>query len=239
MTKKVMWGAGLALLLGGCGGDSPVTKNGLQEGIYRGTYVDADGATLTIETEQYHRNGKLTGTVRITSPDKIYHGQLSGSATANGASWTADLGRDEGTISVSVSSTGQVNMDASGQLKDGTGSLAREAAATTDNIAGAYTLTWTGNGGGDNFELDIVNVNGVDTIPYQYVKLPDNGGFVMSGSVVGSTISVTYFTAAGTDGFLAKFKPTVLGQQGDVSFQLIAGQNSQQFSGSWSLAKMN
>ncbi|MBX7133268.1 MAG: hypothetical protein K1X67_11380 [Fimbriimonadaceae bacterium] len=233
MTKCLIWAAATAAILGGCGGGDAPVSGGQQEGIFRGTLVDSNGATMTIETEQYHRGGRLTGTVRITTADTIYHGQFNGSAGANGASWTADLGREHGTVSATVAADGTMRLDPDGDLNGG-GIIQRVAAATNDSLAGTYTLTWTAQGSSDNFDLVIVNENGQDTIPYQYVKMPDNGGFVMSGSVVGSTVSLTVFTGAGTNGFLGKFKPTVLGQQGEADFQLIA-QPPSQFSGTWVL----
>lgn len=235
--KKILLVALPAGLLLGCGGDGVRTPAaGRHSGIYTGSYTDADGRRVSIETEQLHRGNTLTGVVRLTVGDEQYHATLRGTVQGEAYSWTADLPADQGRLAVQVDAAGGALVDAQGELSDGAGSLARSAAATTDDMSGTYTVTWNAQGQSDNFDITITNVNGVDTLPNLYVKLPDNGGYITAGTVVGNTVALTFFTGAGTNGFLAKFSPTAVGTTGNVSFELIAPGGGT-FTGTWTIVK--
>jgi hypothetical protein len=231
--KKILC-ACLALPIAvGCGGGSG-TVSARHTGIYEGAYTDGQGRLVTIETEQVHRGTALTGVARIEVGGETYHVTFHGDARGDTYSWSGELPGGKGRIAVRSDLAGSAHFTAQGDLSSGSGNLVRTADATTDNLAGTYTVTWNAQGFSDNFTIEITNVNGVDVVPNLYVKLPDNGGFVASGTVVGNTVALTYFSGAGTNGFLAKFKPTAIGQTGSASFELIATGGST-FDGTWTI----
>lgn len=234
--KKFLLLVPLAPLALGCGGgdSSPLGTGARHSGIYSGTYTDARGRLVTIQTEQIHRGNVLTGVARIQVGDEMFHASLRGTANGEAHSWSAALPGGEGRLAVRVAADGSAQVEAEGELSSGVGSMARTAAATTDDLSGTYTITWNAQGFSDNFTVEITNVNGVDTLPNLYVKLPDNGGFVASGTVVGNTVALTYFSGAGTNGFLAKLAPTAIGQTGNASFELIAPGGGK-LAGTWTI----
>ncbi|HRI44850.1 MAG TPA: hypothetical protein PLL78_09890 [Fimbriimonadaceae bacterium] len=233
--KKFLLPALLALLALGCGGDStPLGTGARHSGIYSGTYTDSRGRLVTLQTEQIHRGNVLTGVARIQVGDEMYHASLRGTTNGEAHSWTGVLPGDQGRLAVRVAADGSAQVEAEGELSSGMGSMAKTGAATTDDLSGTYTITWNAQGFSDNFTVEITNVSGVDTLPNIYVKLPDNGGFVASGTVVGNTVALTYFSGAGANGFLAKLSPTAIGQTGNASFELIAPGGGK-FTGTWTI----
>lgn len=224
-------------LLGCGGGNTPSTAGGVHQGIYRGHFVDEDGITVLFETEQYVRGGTLTGNVRIIRGDDIYHGQMTGTSRSDGHSWTSPLAGENGTVTVDIDNAGQALITVSGgPLKRGAGAVSKLGAATTDSIAGTYDVVWTASGDSQTFCVVISNQQGQDVIPEQVVKLPNNGGFIYAGTVIGNSVSLSIFSGAGIDGVVGQFKPTNVGQSGPVDFEIIGNPGSR-FSGTWTITK--
>jgi len=125
--------------------------------------------------------------------------------------------------------------EADGQtLGSASGSATRDA-GLSDDYSGTWTIVWTVGGDSATFDVTITNSATNDPV-YMFVKLPYNGGMVLSGSVVGGQFALTAFSAAGTNGLLTKFLPTSLPGGGAVTGTRV-WPGGGDFSGTYTIAK--
>lgn len=230
----------LLVVLTGCGGSS-TSRSSRHAGIFSGTLTDSsDGKPVTIETEQHVRGTALNGSVRLTKDGKGYHGVLTGTVSGDAYSWHAKFGGGMGEIDASGNAaTGTTTItynSTNGELHAGAGSMAKTAEAPTADLSGTYTLSWTSSLGDSNtVDLVVSFVKGQNVVVEQVSNLPAGGGYIIAGSVVGTTIATTQFSGAAPAGVLTHFASAPIGGTGTLSGQTF-GPNPRQFTGTYSIS---
>ncbi|HRF58382.1 MAG TPA: hypothetical protein PLH94_00545 [Fimbriimonadaceae bacterium] len=229
--------------LTGCAGTDTIPRqaNAGSTGTWRGSMTDpSTGKTYAIEFEQVaDARGRIEGVARVSEPERSHHSSLVGSRSGDGFSWQADfqppLGRGRLTATPQAGGGYSLAFEADGQtLGSASGSATRDA-GLSDDYSGTWTIVWTVGGDSATFDVTITNSATNDPV-YMFVKLPYNGGMVLSGSVVGGQFALTAFSAAGTNGLLTKFLPTSLPGGGAVTGTRV-WPGGGDFSGTYTIAK--
>lgn len=235
--------ASVILVVMGCAGSDTVPRqaNAGTTGTWRGSVVDpSNGKAYTIEFEQVtDARGRIEGVVRVVEPERSHHASLVGGRSGDGFSWQADfqppLGRGRLTATPQSGGGYALAFDADGStLRSASGTATRDA-SLSDDYSGTWTIVWTVGGESDTFDVTISN-SGTNDPLYTYVKLPYNGGMVLSGSVVGGQFALTAFSGAGTNGLLTKFLPASLPGGAGVTGTRI-WPNGGNFSGTYTIVR--
>lgn len=233
----------VCIVVAGCGGSgsNSTQSQNLLTGVWKGTMALAGSQSpWTVEIEQNDLGDSIAGVMRVTTPSKVYHGKLTGLRTGSGYNWSSDLGQDLGTLDFTgTQTTSGIRFTFGSRSRSqtsGTGAATQTRTTLSANYAGVWNVNWTeSNGNANNFPILIQQVNGQNQMYQQEAVLPANGGWVLVGSIVGDTISITAFSAAALDAVNLTFNAAAFNGSGTFSGDIIAQQNSGHVSGTYTI----